>query len=260
MPEVWASGDDYEPYVGRWSRLVAVEFLAWLGVPSARRWLDVGCGTGALTAAILARHDPAGVVGIDPSAGYVSWAARHLGDRRARFLVGSAVQLPDGPFDAVVSGLMLNFVPDAMAAVQAMRAAASRDGVVAAYVWDYAGRMELMRYFWDAAIALDPGAAALDEGARFPMCAPGRLEALWRDAGLAEVSSRAVDVPAVFPGFDDYWGPFLGGQAPAPGYCMSLDETRRAALREHIRQRLPAAPDGSIHLIARAWAVQGRAR
>jgi SAM-dependent methyltransferase len=260
MPEVWGSGDDYEPYVGRWSRLVAAGFLAWLGVPSARRWLDVGCGTGALTAAILARHDPAGVVGIDPSVGYVSWAARHLGDPRARFLVGSAVQLPDGPFDAVVSGLMLNFVPDAMAAVRAMRAAASRDGVVAAYVWDYAGRMELMRYFWDAAIALDPEAAALDEGARFPICAPERLEALWRDAGLAEVSSRAVDVPTVFSGFDDYWGPFLGGQAPAPGYCMSLDENRRAALREHIRQQLPAAPDGSIHLIARAWAVQGRAR
>ena len=260
MPEVWASGDKYEPYVGRWSRLVAAGFLAWLGVPPARRWLDVGCGTGALTAAILAQCDPAEVVGVDPSEGYVSWAARRLEDGRARFMVGDATRLPDGPFGAVVSGLVLNFVPGPAAAVHAMRCAAGPSGVVAAYVWDYAGRMELMRYFWDAAIALDPRAAALDEGVRFPMCTPGRLEALWRDCGLGEVSSRAVDVPAVFGNFDDYWRPFLGGQGPAPGYCMSLDEDRRAALREHLRHQLPVAPDGSIRLNARAWAVKGRSR
>lgn len=257
MAEVWASGDDYEPYVGRWSRLVAVEFLTWLGGPQAKRWLDIGCGTGALTAAILARCDPAEVVGVDPSEGYVAWAADRLNDARARFMVGDLAQLPGGPFDAVVSGLVLNFVPDTAAAVQAMCHAVGRDGLVAAYVWDYAGRMELIRHFWDAAVALDPEAAALDEGVRFPVCAPDRLEALWRDAGLDEVASRAIDIRASFQSFDDYWRPFLGGQGPAPGYCMSLDEARRTALREHIRQRLPIAQDGSIRLIARAWAVKG---
>jgi hypothetical protein len=130
---------------------------------------------------------------------------------------------------------------------------------VAAYVWDYAGRMELMRYFWDAAVALDPGAGPLDEGVRFPICTPERFEALWRDAGLVDVVSRALDVPTVFRDFDDYWSPFLGGQAPAPSYCMSLDEDRRSGLRERIRERLPNAPDGSISLVARAWAVKGRA-
>ena len=256
MPDVWASGDEYEPYVGRWSRLVAVEFLEWLEVPAGCRWLDVGCGTGALTAAVLTRCDPAAVVGVDPSEGYVAWTASHVTDPRVRFEVGDATHLPDGPFDAVVSGLVLNFVPDPAAAVQALTAAAP-GGVVAAYVWDYAGRMELMRHFWDAAVALDPHAEPLDEGARFPICQPDRLEKQWRDAGLTGVSSRAIDVPTVFRDFDDYWTPFLGGQAPAPGYCMSLDDDRRAALREYIRDRLPTAGDGSISLIARAWAVRG---
>jgi SAM-dependent methyltransferase len=256
VPDAWASGEEYEPYVGRWSRLVAVEFLDWLDVAPGRRWLDVGCGTGALTAAILTRCDPDAVIGVDPSEGYVAWAARHVTDSRARFDNGDASHLPDGPFDAVVSGLVLNFVPEPAAAVRAMTASAP-GGLVAAYVWDYAGRMELMRYFWDAAVALDPKAEPLDEGVRFPICQPDRLALLWRAAGLTDVSVRAIDVPTVFGDFDDYWRPFLGGQAPAPGYCMSLDNDHRAALREDIRTRLPIADDGSISLIAQAWAVRG---
>ena len=258
MPDVWASGDEYEPYVGRWSRLVAAEFLNWLAVPLGCRWLDFGCGTGALTAAILASRNPAEVVGVDPSPGYVSWAAGHLADTHSRFVVGDASQLPEGPYNAVVSGLVLNFVPEATETVRSMCSVVGDEGVVAAYVWDYAGRMDLMRYFWDAAIALNPAAAELDEGVRFPMCQPDRLEELWREAGLDRVSSRPIDVPTVFEDFADYWEPFLGGQAPAPGYCMSLDEARRADLREYLRRRLPVAADGSIRLIARAWAVKGQ--
>jgi SAM-dependent methyltransferase len=216
MPEVWASGDAYEPYVGRWSGPVAADFLAWLDVGAGARWLDVGCGTGALSSAILTYCAPVEVLGIDPSEGYVAWAAADLDDPRARFSVAHATHLPAGPFDAAVCGLVLNFVPDPAAALAAMRDAAP-GGVVAAYVWDYAGRMELMRHFWDAAAALDPAAADLDEGIRFPLCRPDRLEDLWYDAGLADVASQAIDVPTVFRDFDDYWSPFLGGQAPRPG-------------------------------------------
>jgi SAM-dependent methyltransferase len=255
MPDVWASGDAYEPYVGRWSRLVAAEFVDWLDLPGDRRWLDVGCGTGALSSVIAARCEPAAVLGVDPSEAYVAWAAAHVEDCRVRFAVADATHLPAGPFDAVVSGLVLNFVPDAAAAAAAMRDAAPH-GLVAAYVWDYAGRMELMRHFWDAAVALDSAAEELDEGVRFPICHPDRLEAVWRDAGLSDVASRPIDVPTVFRDFDDYWSPFLGGQAPAPGYAMSLTEQRRTALRELIRERLPVAGDGSISLIGRAWAVR----
>ena len=257
--EVWASGAAYEPYVGRWSRLVARELLSWLAVPPGSRWLDVGCGTGALSQTILELAAPRRVRGIDPSAGYVAYAREQVRDARASFAVGDARALPyaDATSDAVVAGLVLNFVPDPGRAVAEMARVAQPGGGVAAYVWDYAGEMQLMRYFWDAAAALDPAARDLDEGDRFPLCRPEPLSALFRDAGLAGVATRAIDVPTHFRDFDDYWAPFLGGQGPAPGYAMSLSEERRAALRDRLRAALPVEPDGSIPLIARAWAVRG---
>jgi SAM-dependent methyltransferase len=256
---VWASGEAYEPYIGRWSRFVAIEFLDWLAVPSRLQWLDVGCGTGALSATILDRCDPLSVLGIDQSEGYVATARAHVVDPRSRFEVADATDLPRVSVDVVVSGLVLNFLRDPPAAVHGMRRSAP-SGLVAAYVWDYAGGMELIRQFWDAAVALDPGAANLDEGVRFPICQPRRLEELWLESGLTDVSSRAIEVPTVFRDFDDYWTPFLGGQGPAPGYALSLDDERRNALRDRIRAGLPVGFDGTISLVARAWAVRGRSR
>jgi SAM-dependent methyltransferase len=258
--DLWAAGDLYEPHIGRWSRVVAREFLAWLGVPAGRQWLDVGCGTGALTQCILHEAVPARVLGVDPSTGFIEHARAHTPDPKAQFEVGDAQALPLGPaaFDAAVAGLVLNFVPQPGRAAGEMRRAVRPGGLVAAYVWDYAGKMELMRYFWDAAVELNPQARTLDEAVRFPLCNAQALVALFREAGLADVQSRAIDAPTPFRDFDDYWTPFLGGQAPAPGYCMSLDEEKRSALRERIRSRLPLRPDGSIHLVARAWAVKGR--
>ena len=254
----WQEGNPYERYVGRWSRRVAPAFLEWLAAPSGLAWLDVGCGTGALCAAILERCSPARVIGVEPSAGFLQSARESLG-ARVELHEGSATAIPlaDGSVDAVVSGLVLNFVPDAAAGLAEMRRVASPGGTVAAYVWDYAGKMELMRRFWDAAAALDPQAASLDEGVRFPMCAPDRLAALFAAAGLGRVATSAIDIPTRFAGFDDYWEPFLGGQGPAPSYAMSLDEGRRARLRERLRAGMPVAADGTITLTARAWAVRG---
>ncbi len=260
--DVWASGDAYEPYVGRWSRRVASVFLPWLSAESGQHWLDVGCGTGALTETVLALAAPASVKGVDPSEGYLQHARHRVNDQRATFEVGNASSLPvrDGGFDAIVSGLVLNFVPDAAKTVREMARVAADGGVVGAYVWDYAGDMQLMRYFWDAAVALDPAAQDLDEGVRFPLCRPEPLRTLFLGAGLADVDVRAIDVPTPFRDFDDYWMPFLGGQGPAPGYAMSLTEERRVGLRDRIRTALPFADDGSISLTARAWAVCGRRR
>jgi SAM-dependent methyltransferase len=255
--DVWAAGDLYEPYVGRWSRVVAKEFLGWLSVPRGARWLDVGCGTGALTQTILRDCAPHSVHGVDPSAGFVETARQRT--TGASFEVGDAQALPakDGEFDAAVAGLVINFVPKPERAVGEMRRAVRQGGTVGAYVWDYAGKMQLMRYFWDAAVELDAAARSLDEGVRFPLCNEKALEKLFRDAGVRDVEVRVIDAPTPFRDFDDYWTPFLGGQGPAPGYCMSLDEARRAALRDRIRAKLPTGPDGSIHLVARAWAVKG---
>jgi SAM-dependent methyltransferase len=257
--EQWAGGDAYEPYVGRWSRLVAREFLAWLAVGEGAGWLDVGCGTGALTQTTLTLANPAAVLGIDPSAGYVAYARTHGTDRRARFAVADARRLPvaDARMDAVVSGLVLNFVSDPGQAVREMVRVTRAGGRVGAYVWDYAGGMELIRCFWDAAAAVDAAAVELDEGRRFGLCQPEPLARVFQDAGLVRVGTRPIDLATRFRDFADYWTPFLGGQGPAPGYVMSLRAEQRAALREELRARLPVAPDGSISLVARAWAVQG---
>ena len=257
--DVWASGAAYEPYVGRWSRLVAREVLAWLAVPPGSRWLDVGCGTGALSQTILALGSPSRVKGIDASAGYVAFARGQVRDERLQFEVGDAQALPaeTASYDVAVAGLVLNFVPQPARMVAELARAVRPGGLVAVYVWDYAGQMQLMRNFWDAAVALDPAAQDLDEGRRFPVCQPDRLTDLFRQAGLGTVQARAIDVPTRFRDFDDYWSPFLGGQGPAPSYAMSLNEERRAVLRARIRVGLPVAADGSIELIARAWAVRG---
>jgi SAM-dependent methyltransferase len=248
-------------YVGRWSRRVAEAFLPWLDVPAGRYWLDVGCGTGALTATVLAVADPARLVGVDTSEGFLASARARIVDTRSTFRIGDArsLPLPDRRFDAVISGLALNFVPDPHRAVTEFARVATSGGVAAAYVWDYAEGMAMMRYFWDAAATLDPAAAELDEARRFPLCRPERLRALWTDAGLDNVTVQAIEVPTVFADFDDYWRPFLGGQGPAPGYVMSLTEEHRRALRDLLRVRLPSSPHGSIPLTARAWAVRGTA-
>jgi SAM-dependent methyltransferase len=262
MQDRWASGNLYDPYVGRWSRLVAREFLAWLDAPPGLDWLDVGCGTGALAEAVAEGCAPRRLVGIDPSAAFLDRARERLGEAAAGLQQGDAQNLPfaAGEFDRVVSGLVLNFVPDQQRAVAEMVRVSRPDGEVALYVWDYAGKMEMMRHFWDAAGALDQHARELDEGRRFPVCRPEPLGAAFETAGLGQVATRAIDVPTVFQNFDDYWTPFLGGQGPAPGYCLSLTEEARAALRERLRDALPTRPDGTIHLIGRAWAVRGRKR
>jgi SAM-dependent methyltransferase len=241
ISDVWAAGAAYEPYVGRWSRLVAREFLNWLAIPAGARWLDVGCGTGALSETILSNASPVSVTGLDHSYSYVAFARAHVRDPRASFEVGDAMALPAqaGTYDAVVAGLVVNFAPQVEAAIAEMARVTRPSGIVAAYVWDYAEGMSLIRRFWDAAVALDASASARDEGRRFPLCRPEPLSRLFGGAELEDVQVLALEVPTVFRDFDDYWSPFLGGQGPAPGYAMSLTDERRVVLRERIRASLP---------------------
>jgi SAM-dependent methyltransferase len=249
----WSSGEIYESYVGRWSRLVAAEFVAWLDEPTGLRWLDVGCGTGALTSAILRTAEPVAVLGIDPSAGFIEYARKSVTDERATFEVRSAAELPDGPYDAVVAGLVLNFIPERVEALHRMREIGS---TVAVYVWDYSDGMELMRYFFDAMIEVRPQDREHDEGLRFSFCTAKGLGGLFREAGFTKVGLHEIVVPTEFASFDDYWRPFLGGQGVAPAYLRSLDEPDQEALREAVRTRLPIEADGSIRLTARAWAAK----
>ena len=167
---------------------------------------------------------------------------------RAQFRVGNAMALTvaDSTFDVAVSGLVLNFIPDQTKAMSEMRRAVRHGGMIAAYVWDYAGEMQLMRRFWDTAAALDPAAREIDEGVRFPLCHPDKLAALFTAGGLGGVATKAIEVPTTFTDFDDYWSPFLGGQGPAPGYCMSLSEARRSRPAHRDAQRTARPACGSL--------------
>jgi ubiquinone/menaquinone biosynthesis C-methylase UbiE len=256
--DAWANGEAYDRYVGRWSRQIARDFIHGLTVPAGCHWLDVGCGTGTLVRTILELAAPGSVKGIDKSEGFIGLARRTIQADRASFDVGDAQALPEGSstYDAVVSGLVLNFIPRPELAVGEMLRVAKPGAVVGVYVWDYAGRMDMMQRFWEAAVALDPDAASFQEGSRFALCRPDALAELFNSAGFEDVAVRAVDIDTVFQDFDDYWSPFLAGQGPAPTYAMSLSEQSRAALRERIRLALPIAPDGSIPLVARAWALR----
>ncbi|MFJ8012754.1 class I SAM-dependent methyltransferase [Streptomyces sp. NPDC096339] len=256
---VWAAGDAYERYMGRWSRPVAERFVAWLGCADGLRWLDVGCGTGALSRAIAERRRPRAVLGVDPSPGFVA-SARADAPARTGFVVGDAASLPvrDAEWDVVGSGLVLNFLPEPGAALAEAVRVVRPGGLVAAYVWDYAEGMEFLRHFWRAAVMVDPSAAEPDETRRFPVCRPEPLRALWVRAGLAEVAVAPIEVATVFGDFGDFWEPFLAGQGPAPGFVSGLDPVVRDRLREALRAAVPARADGSIALTARAWAVRGR--
>lgn len=256
-PDKWHSGDAYERYMGRWSRRLAPRFLQWLAVPTGRHWLDVGCGTGALSAAIVESCAPRSVTGAEPSEGFLATARQrlpaHVVLHRA---VASALPLPDAAVDAAVSSLVLNFVPDAHAALREMARVTAHGGLVAACVWDYSEKMDLIRYYWDAAAQLGLLAPGQDQGERFAICRPDALAAAFAGAGLQQVELSAIELPMRFADFDDYWQPFLGGQGPAPAHAMSLPEAERHRLREHIRERMPAQGDGTIALAARAWAAR----
>jgi SAM-dependent methyltransferase len=255
----WDSGHAYEQYVGRWSRRVAVEFLRWLTPSPGLAWADVGCGTGALASTVLTMWEPSSIVGIDSSESFVAQARQAIGDPRARFETGDATRLPwkSADRDVTVSGLVLNFVRDHEAMAREMARVTRPGGSVAAYVWDYGGGMQMMRHFWDAAIAVSPDDAKLDQAERFPVCQPGPLQALFERVGLEGVTVHAIDIPAVFRNFEDYWTPFLGRTGAAPSYLASVGDDVRERIRRRLESRLASAEDGPIELTARAWAVKG---
>jgi len=261
MNDSWLSGIAYERFMGRWSTLVAQKFLNWLAIIPARSWLDVGCGTGSLTKLILEIYQPKEIISIDSSGDFISHAQRSITNPSVHFKVGLAqsLELDSNSIDAVVSGLVLNFVPQPKAAILEMLRVTKPGGKIGIFLWDYADGMQMLRYFWDAAVELDNNANEFDEGIRFPLCQEGQLESLIREVGLRQVEATAIEVKTVFQNFDDYWQPFLGNVGPAPNYTMSLNQKNRQKLEDKLRTSLPIDDNGSISLIARAWAVKGTA-
>ncbi|MGK9168774.1 class I SAM-dependent methyltransferase [Inquilinus limosus] len=257
--DAWRAGQSYEQYMGRWSRRIAARFIAWLAPPRDADWLEIGCGTGALTATILADAAPRSVLAIDPSADFVAHARSTIDDTRVRFEVADARSLPaaEASVDVVASALVLNFIPDRPAALAEMRRVLRPDGLLAFYVWDYpGGGMGFIDAFWKAVAELGLQSGAPDEGQRFPFCTRDGLTALCREAGFRSVAVEPIEIETVFPDFEAFWQPFTLGAGPAPSYCVGLPEERRAALKAQLAGMLGTG--SPIRLGARAWAVTAR--
>ncbi|SIS65216.1 Methyltransferase domain-containing protein [Roseivivax lentus] len=255
--DAWSAGQSYDHYMGRWSRMVATRFLDWLDPPRSADWLEIGCGTGALTAAILQGRDPNAILATDPSEDFITHARAAIADPRARFETATAQKLPaeNESVDIVTSALVLNFVPDRRAGLVEMQRVLRPGGVLSFYVWDYpGGGIGFIDAFWKAAASLDADAAELDEGRRFPFCTAEGLGDLCAEAGLSDAEISPIEIVTEFPDFEAFWHPFTLGAGPAPGYCMSLPDDHRDGLKAHLAEDLDRG--GPVRLTARAWAVK----
>jgi len=254
------SGDDYDYLMGRWSRLMAPLLVSFADVQDGDKVLDVGCGTGSLTSALLDSGPMVQVTGIDGSADFIAISRNRFKEGGATFDQGDAQTLPyeDNRFDKCVSLLVMNFIPDAGRAVREMKRVTRTDGVVAAAVWDYGGGMEMLRHLWDAAAGMDDEAAGKHEG-NMPLCRKGELAALWKDCGLSDVTETGLTIQMNFTSFEDYWAPFLTGIGPSGSYVIGMDARSQADLKSRLLQKLANGDDDApIRLEARAWAVKGR--
>jgi ubiquinone/menaquinone biosynthesis C-methylase UbiE len=256
MKDSWESSDPYEYFMGRWSRLVARSFIDWLSPSPGLKWLDVGCGSGALSEAVINNYKSAELTAIDQSEGFVIKVQKQIGSL-AHCIVGNALALPleDSSVNITVSGLVLNFISEPEKALAEMRRVTAPGGTVALYVWDYAGKMDFLSLFWDVAAELNPKASGLHEGKRFPDANADSLKDLFEHEDFVETVIVPIEIETRFRDLDDYWKPFLGGQGPAPTYVRSLNESEKNNLRNALNKRLPIQPDGSIPMFARAWAA-----
>jgi len=249
----------YERFMGRWSRILAPAHVAFAGVKDGDRVLDVGTGTGALASAVEATTKSSQIVGIDPAGGFISYARKNAKSGRSRFEVGDAqaLQFKDASFDHTMALLVMNFIPDHNKAIAEMRRVTRPEGVVSACVWDYNAGMQMLRFFWDEVVALDPAMASKDER-HMKLSREGQLAELWKKAGLVNVQEKPLVIEQAYTSFNDYWEPFLKGAGPGGAYVVSLSDERRQRLEARMRKRLLGdRGDGPFVLKAQAWCVRG---
>jgi SAM-dependent methyltransferase len=247
----------YDRFVGRYGRALGEATVERVALDAGSRVLDVGCGPGQLTAVLAELLGAGDVSAVDPSESFARACRERVPGADVR--VAGAEELPfeDDSFDAVLSQLVVNFIPDAPAGVREMRRVTRLGGTVAATVWDYTGEMTMLRAFWDAALEVDPdGAGPLDEGRRMAHHKPGPLAELWSDAGLAEVETDSIVVSVAYEDFNDLWVPFTAGIGPAGAYCASLSPDDRERLRAAYHRNV-GSPEAPFELSARAWLVRG---
>jgi SAM-dependent methyltransferase len=196
------------------------------------------------------------VSAFDPSPPFVAECAQRNPGVDVREGRAEAIPFDDHSFESVWAQLILHFVSDPHAAAAEFRRVLVPGGTVAACVWDFDGGMEMLRKFWDSALAVDPSAP--DEARTLRFGRPGEIAELFVSAGFEHVSEAALEVSSAYADFDELWNGFMAGIGPAGTYCLSLPEAARAAVREQLWQRV-ASPSGSFSLAATARCAWGRA-
>ncbi len=257
--KMFAVSAGYERFMGRWSRLLAPPYVAFAGVKNGDRVLDVGTGTGSLAAAVEAGMPASEITGVDPSEGFIAYAQKHVTSARAHFEVGDAqaLKFKDAAFDNTLALLVMNFIPDPNKAIMEMRRVTRPQGVVSACVWDYDSGMQMLRFFWDEAVAIDPSIEPKDER-HMKLSHQGELGQLWRTAGLINIKEQPLVIDQAYSSFNDYWEPFTKGAGPGGAFVVSLPQDRRQHLEARMRKRLLGErQDGPFTLTAKAWCVRG---
>ena len=258
--KMFAASAGYERFMGRWSRLLAPAYIAFAGIKNGDRVLDVGTGTGSLATTLEATMPESEIVGIDPSDGFIAYAQKNAKSTRAHFEVGNAEALKfnDASFDNTLALLVMNFVPDHRKAVTEMRRVTRPQGIVSACVWDYDRGMQMLRFFWDEAVAFDPTIEPKDER-HMKLSHQGELGDLWGQAGLINIKEEPLTIDQAYSSFNNYWEPFTKGAGPGGAYVVSLSQERREQLEARIRKRLLGdRGDGPFKLTATAWCVRGQ--
>ena len=266
MPPVYSApvysatdGAAYDWFLGRWTARLAQPFLDFAALPAEGSVLEIGCGTGSVARELRERWPDRPILGLDLSAPYIAHARRQSATIRYAVADAQRLCLPDGTFAGALAQLVLNFIPDAPAAVSEARRVVRRGGTVAAAVWDFRGGLVYQRLFWDTASGVEASAgAARDRLFSTPLASAEGLADLWRRCGLAEVATGSLTIRMDYETFDDYWQPLLGGQGPVGTYLKSLAPDRQALIQERVRAAyLAGGSDGPRSMTATAWAVRG---
>jgi len=247
------AADAYDRFMGRYSRLLAPQLADLAGVRAGQRVLDVGCGPGALTAELVARLGPAAVAAVDPSEPFVTAVRERHPGVDVRLAPAERLPFPDRGFDAALAQLVVHFMSEPVGGLAEMARVTRRGGVVAACVWDHAGRQGPLGLFWQAARDLDPD---VTDESQLAGVRAGHLGALFDAAGLHDIQEATLVATLKHASFEEWWEPFGGAVGPAGSYVAGLDTARRAELRERCRALLPTAP---FVVVARAWATRGLA-
>jgi len=255
--ELYPDGEAYERLMGRWSRLVGEAFLDWLDVRKGLRWLDVGCGNGAFTEAIMTHCAPAAVAAIDPSNAQLAYARERPSTKSAQFQRGDAQRLPfdDATYDVAVMALVISFVPDPLKAVTEMARVVRPGGWIATYMWDRPGGGTPVEPIYVAArsLGMDP---PLPPGVEISRAQA--MRALWEKTGLTSIETRVIRIPVVFSDFDDFWDSVFVPVGPQGKFLQDMSPAARDQLRARLREQLPVSVDGRIAYEAFASAVKGR--